>query len=95
MSEPICTQFVECVWAFQTLATGFFAVVGAVGTAAVIYWAARLPVRAERERQKESEQRRLRLRCLEISEELKLLSKRARQGQGTVKVHKAAIANVT
>lgn len=95
MSEPICTQFVECVWEFQTLATGFFAVVGAVGTAAVIYWTARLPVRAGRERQKENERRRIRLRCLEISEELKLLSKRARQGRGTVKVHKAANADVT
>ena len=95
MSEHICTKFVECVLAFQTLTTGIFAVVGAIGTAAVIYWAARLPVRAARERQKESERRRLRLRCLEISEELKLLSKRAKQGQGTVKVHKAANADVT
>ena len=94
-SEPICTQFVDCVWAFQTLATGIFAVVVAVGTAAVIYRAARLPVRVERERQKESERRRLRLRSLEISEELRLLSRRAKQGQGTVKVNKAANADVT
>ncbi len=95
MSEPICTQIVECVWKFQTLATGFFAVLGAVGTAYVIYRAASLPVRAERERQKENERRRLRLRSLEISEEFGLLSMRARQGQGTVRAIKASNKSVT
>lgn len=95
MSDPICTQFFECVWEFQTLATGFFAVLGAVGTATVIYLAARLPLRAERDRQEKSERRRLRLRSLEISEELKLISKRASQGQGTVRAYKASNKDIS
>jgi hypothetical protein len=95
MGEPVCTGVVQCVWAFQTLITGIVAVLSAIVTAATIYFAARLPVSAEREREKESAGRRLRLRSLEMSEELKLLGKRARLGQSTVKVHKASNADVT
>lgn len=95
MSEPICSGLVECVWAYQTLLAGAFAVLGAGVTAFVVWRSASLPVRIERARQKEWERRKLRLHSLEISEELRLVAKRAKQGQSTVKVHKASNANVT
>ena len=95
MTDATCAGVVECLWKFQTLVAGIFAIIAAVVTAYTIYKAARLPVRAEQDRHKENEGRRLRLRSLELSEEFSILGKRAIQGKATVKVHKAAKASIT
>lgn len=88
MDKPVWNQIIDCLMAFQTLATGFLAVFGAMLTAGVIYLAARLPIKEQRKRKKIDEGRKVRLRSLELSEELKQLERRAGQGQSTVKVHK-------
>jgi len=95
MNDATCSGLIECLWEFQTLATGFAGTVVAGLTAYAIYHAARLPVDADREVRKESERRRLHLRSLELSQDLTIIGKRAKQGQGTVIVHKAANAPVT
>lgn len=90
MADATCTALVECLWKFQTLIAGVFAAIAAAGTAYVIYRAAHLPVKADRDFNERTEGRRLRLRSIELSEEFKILRMRATQGKGTVAVHKGA-----
>lgn len=95
MTDATCAGLVECLWKFQTLAGGIFAIIAAIITASIIYVAARLPIKAEQVLNKKAEERRLRLRSIELSEEFKILGMRAVQGKGTVTVHKASNASIT
>jgi hypothetical protein len=95
MAGSTCGSLFDCVSQFQTLITGIFAAIVAGLTAYAIYKAANLPVEAGRRREERGENRRLKLRSLELSGDLKILAMRARQGIGTVKVHKSANASVT
>jgi len=95
MTGGACSGVVECLAAFQTLIAGVLAMLIAAITAYVIFHAARIPVQAENERRRKENYLRMRLRCLELSEEYNLLRRRAKQGQGTVKVYKAANKEVS
>jgi hypothetical protein len=95
MTNGTCSGFIECLWQFQTLAGGIFAIIAAIITAAIIYISARLPVKAEQVLNKKAEDRRLRLRSIELSEEFNILGMRAVQGKGTVTVHKASNVSIT
>jgi hypothetical protein len=95
MTDAPYVGFLGHLWQFQPLVAGVLATIAAVATAAVIYAAARLPVKAQEKLNEDTEDRRLRLRSIELSEEYKLLGMRARQGKGTVTVHKASNVAIT
>ena len=66
MTGECCQGFWGCLWAYQTLASGALAVLAAVGTALVIYFSARLPIKAREKRERELDARRLTVGCLAL-----------------------------
>lgn len=95
MAEALCENFISCLWQFQTLVAGILAICAAILTAIGLYVSAHVPVKEERARLKEEYRKRVRFQTLKLLQDIELIRKRARQGQGTVKAHKAASASVT
>ncbi len=88
-------QWLLFIWNFQTLVVGIFATGVAFVTAIIIYRSATIPIETQKEKEARDQQRFLRLQSLVLSEEYKLISKRARGIEGTVTVHKASNASVS
>lgn len=81
----------QVIFDFQPLIVG----IAAAAIAALTIFAIYAPVRENRKRIAKLEKRRRRVGCYELSKELLLVGKRARQGQGTIKVQKATNKDVT
>lgn len=95
MSAAPCASWYSCGDEFQTLIAGTLAVAAAV----VAFWAAiraaRLPIKAQAQIARETVERRRRYVCRVLASDFQLLSARARQAEGTIRVTIAANAEVS
>ncbi|WP_156092499.1 hypothetical protein [Rhodovibrio salinarum] len=87
-------EIIAFIKEFQNLMTGILAIIGACITAFLIYKSTHISVRAERQKQEREEVQLVNLRCLELAEDLSLISKRAKNGCGTIRAAKAENAQI-
>jgi|GEM_PF-2402373 len=94
-NSELCTSFVKCLFDFQTGIAGVFAIFAAIYSAKVILRAAKLPIDAQNAHNKALEERKRSYIKQILAEDFRLLASRARQAEGTIKVHIAANKEVT
>lgn len=95
MTDEICTSLMKCAFDFQTLISGLFAILAAVGTAYVIWRAANLPIERQAAEVRATAERRRQYVYSVLSNDFSLLAARARQAEGTIKVVMASNTNVS
>ena len=93
--SELCSSFVKCLFDFQTGIAGVFAIFAAIYSAKVILRAAKLPVDAQDVQNKVLEERKRSYIKQILAEDFRLLASRARQAEGTIKVHISANKEVT
>jgi hypothetical protein len=89
-----CSGFWHCVYDFQNLASGVFAVLAAGLGAWALFKVARKQARADEAIRLEQDRRRLYSGCRAISAELKRMAELARQAEGTIRATIAASASI-
>ncbi len=91
----ICTTVLDCLYDFQALISGSFAIIAAIATGFIIWKTAYLPIQHKKEEDIRQTERKRHYIALVLSRNFRLLATRAKQAQGTVTVTKAANAEIT
>ncbi|HLZ73845.1 hypothetical protein [Phenylobacterium sp.] len=89
-----CSTALSWAYDFQTLISGILAILAALGTAAVVLRAARLPIEASAQREQAADDRKRRYLCSILAECCRRVGSRARQAEGTITVVIAANSTV-
>ncbi|MEQ1789056.1 MAG: hypothetical protein ABL857_01295 [Rickettsiales bacterium] len=94
-NSELCTNFIKCLFDFQTLVAGIFAIIAAVFSARVILKAAKLPIEAQNINTLKLDERKKLYTKQILAESFRLLSSRTMQAEGTINVHIGSNVKVT
>lgn len=91
----LCSTFWHCMYDYQTAITGALASIAAALSIIIVWRSANLPIAVQRAQQAEVNERKITYARFTLSEDLKLLSLRAKQAESTIKAFIASDKEVT